>query len=251
MANIDGLLHLGAIATAVAIAYVGLDRIHWDDRRFERNLKAAEQDAASALIPYDIKDSEEYPRTVFDGLPFWTQVRLLTLCVIAKVRVHKRPLCLAAHTIHVQINFPMFMYFRDRWDRFVIRILAVISIVLFLLVTAIVTWEMESISLLPKCTAYWPIYSIDICAVVTSISVDTTVPYLYGYFACTLLWVCFTGASSQRLQNVRKRCAIIDGTISNTLDRLKQRLVSRWLKAPPSPQAPPQPAPAPNDPAPQ
>jgi hypothetical protein len=237
MANFEGLLHLSAIATAVAVAYVGLDRIHWDDERFAASLAAAEQDAAKALVAYDIKPSEKYPKTVFDDLPFWTRVRLVTLCILAKVTVEKRVCCNIAHKIHYQINFPMFKYFRNRWDRWLIKKLAIVSLFVFLFVSALATWELESILLFGslKCS-YWPIFSFDVCASTQPISTKTLIPYLYSFFAATLIWVCMTGAMSQRLQNIRTRCSVIDGAITKTLSRLKKNLVPRWLKSAPPPE---------------
>jgi hypothetical protein len=230
MANFEGLLHLSAIATAAAIAYVGLDRIHWDDERFAENLKSAEEDAAKALVAYDIKPSEKYPKTVFDDLPFWTRVRLVTLCLLAKVEVERRIICNAVHKIHSQLNFPMFVYFRNRWDRWIIKILAIISLVVFLFITALATWEVESISVRSfwECK-FWPVYSVDICEL--KVPSERLIPYLFGFSALTLLWVCFTGISSQRLQNIRSRCSKIDGAVTATLKRLKQNLVPRWLKS--------------------
>jgi hypothetical protein len=96
--------------------------------------------------------------------------------------------------------------------------------------------------------SFWLIYDFDVCTLTRPITIKAMVPYLFTFSAFTLAWVCFTGATSQRLQNITKRCSAIDFAITNTLRKLKNNLVPRWLKSSASAEEPPVPPPVNNAP---
>lgn len=221
MPNLDGLLHLCGVATAVAIAYVGLDRIHWDDELFNNNLRQAEADAAQyLLLKHDLKPNTQYASDELSVLPiFWTRLKLLVLCRVAGVHV---PMgwCIILHWIHLQKHVPAYRFFRSRMDRRVVKWLAVIQIGVFLYLISLATWEWQIF----PCTSYL-IFGVDACNLWHQRSTSDIVPTLYFESAAVLLTICVIGGLSQRLQGVRARCTKLAADIDTKVDGMSLRFL--------------------------
>jgi len=239
MVHVDGLLHLSALATAVAIAYVGLDRIHWDDQRFVTHLREAEAVIATSLLRFGIRRDQINPKETFELFPFFVRLNLFALCHVAGVRAKMGWWCRLCHSVHIQFHVPLFSYFRLRRDRWIIGRLAIIALLMFIYISAVATWDLARFPW-PACEHY-AIFSIDLCPYILTAPMEKVVPYFYGISTAILLWVCVTGAASQRLQRIKAQCRALDAGVQARVDRMSD-LVSRYL-----PQGPAIPAETPQD----
>lgn len=83
----EGLLHLCGIAAAVSIAYVGLDQLNWDDRRFETHLSDARRKIGESLLRYGLQVGTLNPSDSCDLFPTPIRLRLFVLCHVGRVRL--------------------------------------------------------------------------------------------------------------------------------------------------------------------
>lgn len=222
MPHLEGLLHLCGIATAVAIAYVGLDRIHWDDEQFEANLKEAEKETAQyLLLEHDLKPNTKYARDELSVLPiFWTRLKIFVLCRVASVTIPMGP-CRALHWVHMQKHVPAFRFFRNRWDRWLAKRLAVIQIVVFLYVIGLATWDWPTF----PCTSH-VFWGVNVCDLWPQYPTTEIIPFVYFESATVLVTICVIGALSQRLQNVRVRCKKLADDITAKVDGMSTRFLN-------------------------
>jgi hypothetical protein len=175
-----------------------------------------------AETPEQLRD----PKQSFRFLPFMVRLRLFTLCHVAGVAVCMGWPCRLCHFFHIQSHVPLFRYFRHRWDRWVIKKLALLSIAAFLYLSAQATWEMQPFPW-PGCDGY-TVLSINICNFIWTRPIESVVPFFYVFSSATFIWVCITGALSQRLQNIKYRCSLLDQDVTMRLDEMKD-LVTKFL----------------------
>jgi hypothetical protein len=219
-----------------------LDRIHWDDEKFSENLRVAEKETAEYLfLKHDLKPNERYAKDELGLLPFfWTRPKLLVLCRVAGVTV---PMgwCRVLFWILLQKHVPAYRFFRNRWDRWLVKWLAVLQIGVFLYLISLATWEWQIF----PCTSYL-FFGVDACHLWRQYSTTEIVPALYIESATVLLTICVIGGLSQRLQSIRDRCkklaadidAKVDGILARVLKYLSKRNNKSGNAAPPSPPPP-------------
>jgi hypothetical protein len=226
MAHMDGLLHLSALAAAVAIAYVGLDRIHWDDERFITHLNEARTAIARSILRFGIRIDQLNPKEAFELFPFFVRLKLFVLCHVGGARAEMGWWCRLCHTIHVQFQVPLLSYFRTRRDKWIISRLALLAIIIFLYLSAVATWDLDSFPW-PRCEHHF-VGPIDVCTHLPSAPMELVAPYFYWLSTGILLWVCITGAASQRLQRIRMQCDRLDAEVQERVNRMTD-LVTRFL----------------------
>ncbi|HEX4410566.1 MAG TPA: hypothetical protein VH206_17480 [Xanthobacteraceae bacterium] len=239
MVALEGVMHVSAFATAISVAYVGLDRIHWDDEKFVSTLSDTEKAFADILNRFDLKPGIKYSRKSFTHMPVTPRLALFAVCHVAHIDVKMgwlRPI----HIVHRSFHVPFFRYFRNRTDRKVITALAVFALIAFVYVTSLDTWAMEYFPF-PACKAPHPLYFFDACDVV--ISSQYLIPWLFFSSVLISLWVCVTGAASQRMQNVPPSCEKLLKEVTDWIDGLGS-FVRREVDQLPSPLSPPPKPPA-------
>jgi hypothetical protein len=220
MIHAEGLLHLSAFAAAVSIAYVGLDRIHWDDERFFVSLVQAEKDtAALLLLKFGIKKEEVSPQEAFDLFRFFVRLKLFALCHVANAQVEMGWWCRFWHYVHIQRHVPLLPYFRHRWDRTIIGFMAVAALLIFFYLGAVATWQISSFPV-PACT-WHPIFNIDLCRFVWSTEIENATPFFFWACIAIISWVCLTGAASQRLQQIKYRCKKLETNVMARVELMK------------------------------
>jgi hypothetical protein len=226
MSNLEGLLHLCGVTTAVAIAYVGLDRVHWDDEKFTENLVKAEKETAEYLfLSHGLEPQVQYSKNDLSVYPvFLTRPKLLVLCHIASIKVPVGWWCWAYFLIVKQTYVPAFKFFRNRWDRRVAIVLALVQIFFFLYLMSLATWEWKTFQL-------W-----------REFSTTDIVPALYFESATVFLLICFIGALSQQLQGIKKRCKKLMDAVDAKTAKLDERL-GDYLRRRRGPRNPPSPPP--------
>jgi hypothetical protein len=214
----EGLLHLCGLAAAVSIAYVGLDQLHWDDKRFETSLADARKKIGESLLRYGLQVGPVNPKDSCDLFRFATRQRLFVLCHVGKVKVEKGILSRFVHHVCLLRHVPLLEYFNSRNDRVVARWMALISILSLLYVSALATWNFDSILIFNCPQAILP---PNTCSFGWSISAQSTVPYLYGISAAILVSVCAMGYFSQRLQDIKNHCDKLDKSVNTAADKMR------------------------------
>ncbi len=240
----EGLLHLCGIAAAVSIAYVGLDQLNWDDRRFETHLSDARRKIGESLLRYGLQVGTLNPSDSCDLFPTPIRLRLFVLCHVGRVRVKMGPFNRVRHWFILLRHAPLLPYFDGRYDRMVIKWMALVLILSLLYLSAEDVFHFDTFPL-PFCPH--PVWSINAC--VWSVPVDKTIPYFYAAAAITLVWVCITGYFSQRIQEIKERCEKLDETVNASADRMRtqiQKFLPNHVPQPPVP--PPQVHPNPEQP---
>jgi hypothetical protein len=214
----EGLLHLCGLAAAVSIAYVGLDQLHWDDKRFETSLADARRKIGESLLRYGLQVGPVNPKDSCDLFRFTTRQQLFVLCHVGKVKVRMGILNRCVHHICVLRHAPLLEYFNGRYDRTVAKWMALISIISLLYVSALATWNFDSILIFDCPQAILP---PNTCALVWPITARSTIPYFYGISAMILVSVCAMGYFSQRLQEIKAHCDKLDGSVNAVADKMR------------------------------
>jgi hypothetical protein len=133
MIHLDGLLHLSGIAAAISIAYVGLDRIHWEEEEFFANLTKVENKFSEAVHRFGIRMDQVTPKASFKLFPlFCLRLKLFALCHVARVKVKMGVIGRFCHWFHILRHAPLLPYFRARMERTTVRWMAVIAIAVFI-----------------------------------------------------------------------------------------------------------------------
>jgi hypothetical protein len=221
MVHVEGLLHLSGIALAVTIAYVGLDKIRWEENVFFKHLEEVEKDIAASLLRFGIQTDGKFvnAKASCKLFPlFCLRLKLFALCHVAQARVQMGFWGRVWHWFHIQRHAPLLPYIRSRWERRIIRLMAVTALSIFLYVSALATWQMTSFPW-PGCDVH-NFLGYNLCNYVWSRPVEDVVPYFYGISAAILLWVCVTGAASQRLQNIKARCQLLVDTVTTRVNEM-------------------------------
>lgn len=222
----EGLLHLCGLAAAVCIAYVGLDQLHWDDKEFENNLTEAATAIGDSLLRYGLQKGAINPKDSCELFPFLMRLRLFTLCHVGGVRVKMGWVCRCAHHICLLRHAPLLPFFRKRLDRVVIKWMALVAIVSFLYVSALATWHFETF---PLSGCPHVIHSFNVCDYIWSVPAKNMIPYFYATSATILIWVCATGYLSQRLQEIKARCARLDARVNAYADKMKTLIQTKFF----------------------
>lgn len=192
--HIESILHLSALALIVAIAYLGLDRVHQEKDNFLEALDRAKAKATAFVLQCDVERTVP-AEAMFNRFPFLVRLKFYALCQIAGVNgnIEMGFWGRVSHLCHRQRHVPLLGYFRRRQDRTWISIFALLLLVIFLYMTAAALWKLTHFPTDLWWFAKW---------------IETKELLTPSYWACMaiLLWIFFTVGMTHLLGGIETSC---------------------------------------------
>jgi hypothetical protein len=219
--HIESILHLSALSLIVAIAYLGLDRVHLEKDAFLDALEKARARAVNFVRRCDIKPGERPDvASMFYRFPFWVKLKFYALCQIAEVNwdidmgSHWR----IAHWCHRQRHVPLFGYFKKRRDRAWVSIFAAALLAIFLYMTAAALWS-------------WHYFPPEILPETPRIGMRTFT--VISYWVCTaiLLWIFLTVGITHLLQHIESICINLEGVVDDHMKKIAADVTRNSLQS--------------------
>jgi hypothetical protein len=229
--SVGELLHFGAVALAISIAYVGLDRVSGERNAFYRTLRQATSAAKDILIRHDCYEEDgngtktQQIQDMISTIGYSGMIlRLQKLMTIAASKTNVRRICNAMskqsggkiYQVSMWDRFttywgktPMLGYFRRAWDRVAVSTFAVVGIFLYVLTVGGIIWEIEFFS-----TSAW-------------------VKFCFAFYVILTVWIFGTVGCSFRLAKLRAYIQECDRLINDRITAaLRGRVLDRLQAAP-------------------
>jgi hypothetical protein len=163
--HVSGLLNLAALAVALTLAYLGIDKVDPQRGGISRGehlaaefKKEMERRVADFMIRLDLRPASD--QFLFRLLNWWDRARLRFLIHLSTLdfgRVERNPINLAVRLWYA----PFPGYFSRRIDAIVVGIMALIALGLFLTMSGATAWYIPNVDNFPfSHLAFWTLTAI-------------------------------------------------------------------------------------------
>ena len=213
--HIDGLLHLTAMAVAISIAYMGVDRISGEPDRFHTMLLAVTGRVRELVLQLDVKQTKK--DTNGDDRKT-TQLKLIydkhpmhVLCFVAKEPISLgwyRRLC---HTYVREKQIPLLGYFRHRFDRKLVTTFGILSLIAFFAISYISVWDSITINL------FFIRFVVTSEAIAMPIFILSTVG---------ISWILFSASVAYKLFNLDLICQGYEGEVRAAVEKFRNDVIA-------------------------
>lgn len=189
--HIEGLLHLAGIVVVTTTAYIGIDRVRHEADDFQKLLQQVRERVRAMLLRLDVKHNGKLTlKNIFDR----SSVHIL--CHVAKEPIELGAGRRIIHALHRQKYVPILGYFRKRTDRIIVGVLAVISLFIFLVLTAT-----AMLSAKHEYLVHFTWFS-------------------FVFLSTAMIWIFATVACSYRLRHLDSTCRKFEGEAQAYVDEV-------------------------------
>jgi hypothetical protein len=125
----EGLIHLGAMATVISLAYLGLDRVGYSDAEFRGKLESIRMQIGEVFSRLDISRDDTY----FWEHPAYFPYAYL-LMYAAGMPTKLRGVRYLLFRVQREMYFPFLWYFRERYDSAVMPMVSSVVTIAYLVI---------------------------------------------------------------------------------------------------------------------
>ena len=220
--HIESILHLSALSLVVSIAYLGLDKVHQEKDAFKESLAKAREKALELVSRCDVTiGADPGPEAIFYRFPFGVRLKFYLLAYIAAAQIKMGVIYRSCHWFHRQVKVPCLRYFDSGFDRIFVSIFALVSLGIFLYLTAAALWDFHWF-FLDQALADKPAW-INLAW----FPMQSVMPVFYWACSFILLWIFFTVGVTHILKNLEKICDSMQTAVDLQMETAAQDVV-RW-----------------------